>query len=137
MSNGLLHYNARQFITLINIRWDVNSWVRVTDEIHEHLSPTNNDDSSVYPWKHMVYNIHECNIIKCIIYVHLLLKLKPLLAAVYRSVSRDSMKEGRQNTETRSRMSSSSSMGGKQEVKSPSGNIKTSSDFLSYNCQTL
>ena len=75
----------------------------------------------------MVYNIHECNIIKCIIYVHLLLKLKPLLAAVYRSVSRDSMKDGRHNTETRSRKSSSSSMGGKQEVKSPSGilNLKT------------
>ena len=76
-------------------------------------------------------------LINFIIYVHLLLKLKPLLATVYRSVSRDSMKEGRQNTETRSRMSSSSSMGSKQEVKSPSGNIKTSSDFLSYNCQTL
>ena len=76
-------------------------------------------------------------LIKFIIYVHLLLKLKPLLAAVYRSVSRDSMKDGRQNTETRSRKSSSSSMGGKQEVNSPSGNIKTSSDFLSYNFQIL
>ena len=33
---GLLHYNARQFITLFNVREDVNSWVRVTLEIYEY-----------------------------------------------------------------------------------------------------
>ena len=33
---GLLHNNARQFISLLNVLGDVNSWVRVTHEIHEH-----------------------------------------------------------------------------------------------------
>ena len=40
----LLHYNARQFMRLLNVRGDINSRVRLT---HEHLTPTNNDDSSV------------------------------------------------------------------------------------------
>ena len=31
---GLLNYNARQSITLLNICWEVNSWVRVTHGIH-------------------------------------------------------------------------------------------------------
>ena len=44
----LLHYNyyARQFITLLNVGGDFNSWVRVTHKIHEHWSPTNNDYST-------------------------------------------------------------------------------------------
>ena len=36
MGIGLLYENARQFITLINIRGDINSWVRVTHETHEN-----------------------------------------------------------------------------------------------------
>jgi hypothetical protein len=31
----------------MHVRGDVNSWVRVTFEIHEHWSPTNNDDFTV------------------------------------------------------------------------------------------
>ena len=38
---GLLHYNARQFITLLNIRWDVNSWVRARNP--RTINPKNND----------------------------------------------------------------------------------------------
>jgi hypothetical protein len=30
------------------VRGDVNSWARVINEIHEHWSPTNNDDSTVF-----------------------------------------------------------------------------------------
>ena len=51
---GLLHYNARQFITLLNVHGDINSWVGVTHKIHEHcpLPPTNKDDSRVFHfWK--------------------------------------------------------------------------------------
>ena len=45
---GLLHYNyTGQFITLLNVRRDVNSWVRVTPEILEHRSPTNSKDRTV------------------------------------------------------------------------------------------
>ena len=44
---GFRHYNARQFITSLNVCGDVNSWVRVTHEIHEHQSPTKNNDSTV------------------------------------------------------------------------------------------
>ena len=34
---GLLHYNTRQFISLLNICGDINSWVRVSHEIpNEH-----------------------------------------------------------------------------------------------------
>ena len=36
---GLLHYiNTWQFTTLVNIREDVNLWVRVAHKIHEHWS---------------------------------------------------------------------------------------------------
>ena len=35
------------FFTLLNIRGDVYLRVRVTHEFREHLSPTNNDDSTV------------------------------------------------------------------------------------------
>ena len=35
-ATGLIHYNARRFITLFKVRGDVSSWVRVTHEIHEH-----------------------------------------------------------------------------------------------------
>ena len=45
---GLMHYNARQFNTLFKVHGDANSWVRVTHEIHEHLTPTNNDDSTIF-----------------------------------------------------------------------------------------
>ena len=45
---GLLHYNARQFITLLNVCKDVNLWVSVAHEI-----PTNNDDSTVYVYCHL------------------------------------------------------------------------------------
>ena len=45
---GLLHYNARWFITFLDVRWDVCLWLRVTHEIHQHWSPTNNDDSTVF-----------------------------------------------------------------------------------------
>lgn len=41
---------ALQYMTihfLINIRGDVNLWVRVTHKIHQHRSPMNNDDSTV------------------------------------------------------------------------------------------
>ena len=41
---GLLHHN---YITLWNVRGYVNSWVRVTLEILEHRSPTNNNDCTV------------------------------------------------------------------------------------------
>jgi hypothetical protein len=30
------------------IRWNLTSWVKVTQEIHEHWSPMNNDDSTVF-----------------------------------------------------------------------------------------
>ena len=33
---GLRHYNARQFIISLNVLGDVNLWVRMTDEMHEH-----------------------------------------------------------------------------------------------------
>ena len=36
-----------KFITSLNVCEDVNSWVRVTHEIHENQSPTNNDDATV------------------------------------------------------------------------------------------
>ena len=44
---GLLHYNERQFISSLNHHRDVNLWVRLTHEIHEHGSPMNNDVSTV------------------------------------------------------------------------------------------
>ena len=34
-------------ITLLNVRGDANSWVTLTHEIHDHQTPTNNDDSTV------------------------------------------------------------------------------------------
>ena len=40
---GLLHNNARQFITLIK----VDSWERETPEIEKHQTPMNNDDSAL------------------------------------------------------------------------------------------
>ena len=43
----LLHYNARQFISLLNFCGDVNSWLRGTHEIHENWTPMNNDYSPV------------------------------------------------------------------------------------------
>ena len=46
---GLKHYNAGQFITLLNIRGDVNSWVRENQKIHEHQTPTNNDSTVPLP----------------------------------------------------------------------------------------
>ena len=45
--NGLLHYIVRWFITLLHIHGEVNSWIRVTHNIHEHWFPTN-DESTVY-----------------------------------------------------------------------------------------
>ena len=33
---GLLHYNRRQFIILFNVLKDLNTWVRITNEIIEH-----------------------------------------------------------------------------------------------------
>ena len=36
---GMLHYKVRQFITLLNVREDVNSLVRVLHVIHEHQTP--------------------------------------------------------------------------------------------------
>ena len=39
---GLMHYNARQFITLFKVRGDVDLWVRVN-----HETPMNNDDSTI------------------------------------------------------------------------------------------
>ena len=36
---GLLHYNTRQFISLLNICGDMNSWIRVSHGIHELWSP--------------------------------------------------------------------------------------------------
>ena len=44
---GLLHYYLRQFITLLYIRGEVNSCVRVNHKIHHHWSPTSNDNSTV------------------------------------------------------------------------------------------
>ena len=35
----MLHYNAREFIILFNIRGDVNSWVKVIHKIHKHDLP--------------------------------------------------------------------------------------------------
>ena len=47
---GLMQYNAGKFITWLNVHGDVNLWVRVTHEIHEHQSPMKNNDSTVtYP----------------------------------------------------------------------------------------
>ena len=53
---GLLHFSARQFMTLLNVCGDINSWVSVTHKIHEHCGPppppTNKDDSTVFHlWK--------------------------------------------------------------------------------------
>ena len=45
---GFLHNNARQFITLFNLHGDVNSWVRVTNKIHEHQPTINKVDSTVH-----------------------------------------------------------------------------------------
>ena len=45
---GFLHNNARQFITLLNLPGDENSWVRVTNEIHEHQPTMNKVDSTVH-----------------------------------------------------------------------------------------
>lgn len=36
VGTGLLHCIARQFITLSNVRGDINSLVRVTHKINEH-----------------------------------------------------------------------------------------------------
>ena len=36
---GLLHYNARQFITLWNVRGDVHFLIRKIHEIHPHYPP--------------------------------------------------------------------------------------------------
>lgn len=33
---SLVHYDARQFVTLLNDLMDVNSWVRILQESHEH-----------------------------------------------------------------------------------------------------
>ena len=44
---GFKHNNARQFITSLNVCGEVNSWARVTHGIHEHQSPTKNNDSTV------------------------------------------------------------------------------------------
>lgn len=46
---GLLHFNARQVIPLLNVRvrGTVNSLVRVPHEIHEYQTPTQNDDSTL------------------------------------------------------------------------------------------
>ena len=44
---GFRHNIARQFTTSLNFCGDVNSWVRVTHEIHEHQSPTKNNYSTV------------------------------------------------------------------------------------------
>ena len=33
---GLRHYNASQLIISLNVLGDVNLWVRMTDEMHEH-----------------------------------------------------------------------------------------------------
>ena len=33
---GLLHYNAKQFITLLNVHEYVNSWERVPNKINKH-----------------------------------------------------------------------------------------------------
>ena len=49
---GLLLYNARRTITLFDFRGDVNSWVRVTHEIHENWSPINNDYPTAYEFMH-------------------------------------------------------------------------------------
>ena len=47
---GLLHYNSKPFITLLNVPWEVNKWVlKYTLEIH------NIDDSIVT----------GCNLINC------------------------------------------------------------------------
>ena len=44
---GFKHNIARQFITSLNVCGEVNSWARVTHGIHEHQSPTKNNDSTV------------------------------------------------------------------------------------------
>ena len=43
----LVALRCKIIFTLFNIRGDVNSWVRVTQEIYEHWFPTNNNDSIV------------------------------------------------------------------------------------------
>ena len=55
---GLLHYNARQFITLLNVYGDVSLWVHLIHKIH--WSPSNNDDSTkvvlflyTLPWSYV------------------------------------------------------------------------------------
>ena len=46
---GLLYCNVWQFINLLYVCGNVNSWIQVTHEIHDHLSsPKNDDDSTVY-----------------------------------------------------------------------------------------
>ena len=42
---------------LVKCSWDINSWVRETPEIHEHQTPTNNDDSTVHI-KHIFTGIY-------------------------------------------------------------------------------
>ena len=53
---GLLYYNGRWFITMLNVRWDINSWVRVTHNPRTLIlppAPMNNDDSTVQ-WENNV-----------------------------------------------------------------------------------
>lgn len=48
LSIVLLRYNARKCISLLHTCGDVNLWVDLTiNEIHQHWSPTNNDESTV------------------------------------------------------------------------------------------
>ena len=43
----MIKNDVKKFGLLIKVRGHVNSWVRMTHEIHEHQSPTNNNDSTV------------------------------------------------------------------------------------------
>ena len=57
---GLLYYNGRWFITMLNVRWVVTSWVRVTHEIHEHWSP-------LPPWTMMIPQCSWENNVLCMV----------------------------------------------------------------------
>ena len=46
---GLMHHNIKTIHYFLHIHGDVNLWERATLEIHEHLSPVHNHDSTVSP----------------------------------------------------------------------------------------
>ena len=57
--SNLLNYNTGQFITLLNVCGDIYTQVKATQEIDKHLSPVNNDDSTVYDKRNLNFEIYH------------------------------------------------------------------------------